>query len=180
MTFCTMIMGTNGVGKSTLARTIQQRLGGIQTYANEISYLSDGESFFLGKYAGVKLGGVDYINEAKKLAQIARKGLKTHKNCFMEGRYINTISQYLLNVLFSFDRQLVVLLYLPEDKIRERIIQRTGVFKGDMPYILKAQKNAMNAMVKYKAMGVPILCINTSEISPDDIADKILTYIKNN
>lgn len=46
MTSCTMIMGTNGVGKSTLARTIQQRLGGIQTYANEISYLSDGESFF--------------------------------------------------------------------------------------------------------------------------------------
>lgn len=98
----------------------------------------------------------------------------------MEGRYVNSISQYLLNVLFSFDHQLVVLLYLPEDKIRERIIQRTGVFKGDMPYILKAQKNAMNAMVKYKAMGVPILCINTSEISPDDIADKILTYIKNN
>lgn len=175
-----MIIGTNGVGKSTLARELMSALGGIEKYENQISYLADQESYFLGKYKGVKLGGVDYINKTRELANIAKKGLETHSNCFLEGRYINTFSQSLCNILFQFDKQLVVLLYLSEKMIRNRIIQRTGEFSGNMPYILKAQQLAMRAAVKYKAIGVPVLCVDTENASAKEIANKILTYIKNN
>lgn len=44
------IIGTNAVGKSTLARQLIETFGGVERVTDKITYCKDGETCFLGKY----------------------------------------------------------------------------------------------------------------------------------
>ena len=75
MTTCVFITGTNAVGKSSVARAIMDRCGGISAERDMVTYLADGVTCLAGHYLGCKYGGVDRITNAKGSSQVVLRSL---------------------------------------------------------------------------------------------------------
>ena len=127
MSTCVFIIGTNCVGKTTLATEIMSRFGGIKDAKGDTTYCRDKRVTFAGVYKeGSKYGGVDGLSQTKCLAGIVDRALQVSNVCFCEGSYINTFGVNLTNAIFTAKQQLVVLLYAPVEVIRARLQCRSG------------------------------------------------------
>ena len=162
------ITGTNAVGKSTLARTLQARFGGIASADKWLTACRDGRVCFAGKYEdGKKFGGVDGFNQTKCLEDVVR---------LCEGMYLHTFGINLTNAAFAGDSQLVVFLYAPVGEIHRRLLARAG--KGlTNDAVWKKQLNCATAARKWAEIGVPVMSFDTSRVSADIIADEIIKNI---
>lgn len=188
MTTCVFITGTNAVGKSSVARAIMERCGGISAERDMVTYLADGVTCLAGRYLGCKYGGVDRITNAKgssctsELANVVERGLAEREIIFCEGSFMNTFGMNLTNAMFKADRYPVVMLYADARTIWDRQNSRSNGKNGagrDFPKVLQRQKQCAVAAQKWHEIGVKVLQINTAEYNPLQIADTIYGTLEN-
>lgn len=188
MTTCVFITGTNAVGKSSVARAIMARCGGISAERDMVTYLADGVTCLAGRYLGCKYGGVDRITNAKgssctsELANVVERGLSERKVIFCEGSFMNTFGMNLTNAMFKADKHLVVNLYADARTLWNRLNGRSEGKNGngrDFPKVLNKQKQAAIAAQKWHEIGVKVLQINTAEYNPLQIVDTIYGTLEN-
>jgi len=175
---CVLITGTNAVGKSSLAKELIIRYGGIAKADKQLTSCNDPRVCFAGKYdLTKKYGGVDGFNQTKCLEEVVRAGLQRHDVVICEGMYLHTFGLNLLNAAFAADRQLVVFLYAPVAEINRRLLQRsqTGIANDA---VWKKQQATAVAAKKWASIGVPVLSFDTSEVSTGEVADQVITKIE--
>lgn len=182
------ITGTNAVGKSTLARSLIERFGGIYEERDCVTYCKDKRYGLAGLYKDKRYGGVDRITNDKgssctsRLAEVVSEGLKTADVMFCEGSFMNTFGLNLTNALFLGDAALVVSLYAPPAVIYQRLKNRSngmnGTGKRNWPSIFRRQTQALVAAQKYEQIGCKVLQFDTSVFSTEQIRDEIINALR--
>ena len=183
---CVFITGTNGVGKSSLARAAIKHFGGVKCEDGGVTYLRDGGVCLAGSYK-VKFGGVDWLRGGKGsstsvLASVVEEGLKTADIMICEGSFMNTFGLNLSNALFKAERHLVVNLYADPLVLHSRISARLGgdreaVAKRNWKQILSRQRDSMRAACKWRSIGVKVLQIDTSQASIEECFGQMLNAV---
>lgn len=177
MKSCVFITGTNCVGKTTLAKEIMRRFGGIKDTSSDTTYCRDNRATFAGVYKdGLKYGGVDRLNETKSLAGIVERALQVSDVCFCEGSYFDTFGMNLTNAMFKAQQHLYVFLYAPCEIIHKRLQERSG--KMITERIISKQHRTARAANKWQEIGVPVLCFDTSRTNAEEIAETIIQKLK--
>lgn len=171
------IIGTNAVGKSTLARLLIGRCGGVQRIDSDITYCGDGVHAFAGSYAGSTYGGVDAVKNEKgssctsRLAGIVEAALKTRDTVYCEGMMLHTFGINLTNAAFKGDRALVVFLYASPQVIDGRLLERSN--KRVTQSILKKQIATAASARRWAQIGVPVLTFDTGSVPIERVADRV-------
>lgn len=175
---CVFIIGTNAVGKSTLARELLSRRGGVKNITKLVTYCKDGKTAFGGSYGESATGcGVDKFSETKILQPIVREALLTRDVVICEGVYLHTFGLNLTNAIFEAEKQMVVFLYCPVHTIHERLLARAG--RGiTNTAIGNKQICCSKAVQKWAKIGVPVLCFDTSKVATTEIADQVDNKIR--
>lgn len=162
MKTCVFIIGTNSVGKSTLAKALIERFGGIRETTKELTFCNDSRVCFAGRYRNeTRYGGVDAFNCTRVLPDVVERGLEKCEVIFCEGSYFDTFGLNLTNAMFRAQRHLVVFLYANGAVLHSRLLERGKVGLSDKT--LPKQKNACRAAGKWAEIGVPVICFNTGE-----------------
>lgn len=183
MKTCVFITGTNAVGKSSLAKALIARYGGIKSASKTLTVCRNERVCLAGHYEnGSKYGGVDTIKNDKGssctslLEGVVREGLSSHDIILCEGMYLHTFGINLTNAAFVADKQLLVFLYCPVQEIHRRLLERSG--KGlTNDAVWKKQLNCATAAKKWASIGVPVLSIDTSQIGTDAAAQMVINKI---
>lgn len=177
MTTCVFITGTNAVGKTSVAKALIARYGGIRQATKWLTYCKDPRVCFAGKYDPERtFGGVDGFNQTKCLEGVVRKGLESCDIIICEGMYLHTFGLNLTNAAFAADRQMLAFLYAPPAVIHERLVSRAG--KGiASTAVIQKQNNCFVAAKKWASIGVPVLMFDTSQKGVDEITDAITVKI---
>lgn len=180
-----LITGTNAVGKSSLAKAVMERMGGVDRTEGDVTY-TRGNVAFAGRY-DTRYGGVDRITNEKgssctsALAGVVEQALRKADTVFCEGMYLNTFGLNLSNALFKGEKALVVSLWAAPTVIYERVCARSngkyGNGKRAWETIMNKQRQAMIAARKWQSIGVPVLQVNTGEVGPDALADAVLKKV---
>ena len=188
MKIVVFITGTNAVGKSTLARSLINRFGGICEERACTTYCKDKRYGLAGRYKDQRYGGVDRITNDKgssctsRLAEVVKEGLQTADVIFCEGSYMNSFGLNLTNALFLGDKAIVVSLYAPPAVLYERLNKRSNGMKGTVkrnwPTIFRKQKQAMIAAQKYEKIGCKVLQFDTSVFSTEQIRDESINALR--
>lgn len=176
---CVFIIGTNGVGKSSVARGLQKKYGGIESSTSELTICKDHRVCFAGKYVdGSKYGGVDSLNKTGSLREIVSKALKEHDVIFCEGSFLGTFGINTTTAIMQAERQLIVLLVASPSVLSKRLAERAKdkEKQNKLPKttILNKQRRCIRAAKKYKAAFVPVLTIITDNLSVEQISDLII------
>lgn len=181
------IIGTNGVGKSTIARSLMDYYGGPVREEAQVVYTRTGRVAFAGSYTS-KFGGVDRLKNEDgttgtgALAGVVERGLRLADTIFCEGSYMDTFGLNLSNALFKGDRALVVSLYADGLALYNRLNARSAGQRGDgqrdYAKILQKQRRTMVAARKWASIGVPVLQFDTSKDSVEAIRDAIINKLK--
>lgn len=170
---CVFIIGTNASGKSTVARKLIERFGGIDSYTDGISSTPAGVAF-AGRY-DVKYGGVDNLNGTTILRDIVKKALKSTDCIICEGMRLKCWGPNLTHAMFNADRQIVIFLYAPLEEIRKRLAERSnGTLSKD---IIRGQRESAHSAKKWQAAGCDVVAIDTTKQTADQIADFIINKI---
>ncbi len=187
MKTCVFITGTNGVGKSALARAVINRYGGIDRVKNNVTYCAESNICLAGKYGECRYGGVDRITNDKgssctsMLAEVVEEGLSNADVIFCEGSFMNTFGLNLTNAMFKADRHLIVSLYSDIKTICNRIIGRSngknGTGKRNWSKIVQKQKQAMIAARKWQSIGVKVLQLNTGTMTVEEELEQVIKTI---
>lgn len=172
MKTCVFITGTNSVGKTTLAKALIQRFGGIRETTKELTFCNDSRVCFAGRYKDEsRFGGVDVFNCTRVLSDVVEKGLESCDIVFCEGSYLDTFGINLTNAMFQAQKHLVVFLYADSVVLQSRLLERG---KEGLSYrTLPKQKNACKAANKWAEIGVPVMCYNTGEFSLDEETEEV-------
>ena len=119
MKTCVFITGTNSVGKTTLAKALIERFGGIKETAKELTFCNDSRVCFAGRYRDEnRFGGVDALNCTRVLPDVVAKGLERCEVIFCEGSYLDTFGMNLTDAMFKAQRHLIVFLYADSKTIQ--------------------------------------------------------------
>lgn len=181
---CVFIIGTNAVGKSSLARELIARYGGILSTDSKLTICKDSRVCLAGQYnLDKRYGGVDCIKNDKgsscssRLKEIAEEGLKTSDVIICEGMILHTFGLNLLNAAFVAKKQLVVFLYAPVIEIHRRLLNRsqTGIKTEN---VWKKQKATAVSARKWASIGVPVLSYDTSKTAIKDIASQVINKLE--
>ena len=170
-----MITGTNGVGKTTLAKKLIELNGGIKSFKDNITYC--GRVSFAGKFTET-YGGVDFLRETKCLANIAEHAFIESDVFVCEGSYLHTFGINLTNLLFVGDLNLVVNLSTDVKTLVKRILNRTWkIDKKKLAYIVEKQSQTIISAKKFSSIGVPVKFFDTNKTTTEDIAKEIMDFI---
>lgn len=169
-----LIYGTNGVGKTTLAKEIIKRCGGIEKFEADITYLRNGKVSLAGKYS-VKYGGLDWLNSTKILPTLAMEAFKRSDTLIIEGKMSGSFDGNIGVTSYAADSVLCIPLFCNLKTLDERIKQRGG--GGVTEHIVKDQKKALNISKKWKEAGAVIMPFDTSTMNAETIADDVLKKI---
>ena len=178
-----MISGGNGSGKSTLARALMNKAGGIASTSREITVCNDKRYAFAGKYNSSKYGGVDAINNTKELADIAEIAFKECEVFIAEGCNLGTFGMNMQNAFFKAQNQLLIFLYADTETIKRRLLNRVNTKADDdkaqkrLTTAMNRAKNARRAAVKWKSIGVQVVCVNTAAMDAEKCADCLFELI---
>ena len=180
MTTCVFLTGTNAVGKSSVARAIIERCGGIDKVEGQVTYCKDGKTALAGSYL-CKYGGVDRVTNSKgssctsELPNVVERALQNRSIVFCEGSFMNTFGLNLTNAMFKADKHLVVNLYADAKTIWDRLNTRSNgkCGKRDFKGILNKQRSAAVAATKWHSIGVVVLQVDTARYTPQEIVDII-------
>lgn len=181
------IIGTNGVGKSTVARALLDYYGGPALEEDQVVYARRGRVAFAGSY-GAKYGGVDRLkNEdgstgTSALAGVVERALRKADAIVCEGSYMDTFGLNLSNALFKGTASLVVSLFADGVTLYHRLESRSagqrGDGKRDYGRIYAKQRRTMVAARKWESIGVPVLQFNTAQVSVEAIRDAIVCRLQ--
>lgn len=170
---CIFIIGTNAVGKSTVARKLIERFGGVDNYTDGISHTKQGVCF-AGRY-NVKFGGVDSLYSTTILRDIVKKALETSDCIVCEGMRLKCWGPNLTHAMFNADRQIVVFLYSPLQEIARRLAERSnGKLSKD---VIRGQRESAHTDKKWQNSGCDVTAIDTTKQTPDQIADFVINKI---
>lgn len=172
------IIGTNAVGKTTLARSIIEYAGGISYIKDDVTYCCDNKTSVIGNYLeGKKIAGVDEFGETKFLSNKI-KSVDSEIVVF-EGLKCGTFGLSIQSALFSGTDSFIIFLYASAKVIQERLLKRSN--KGiQSASVLIQQKNNLRAAIKYKEIGVKVVSINTDELTPEQIFNEVKSKIYTN
>lgn len=178
MKTCVFITGTNAVGKSTLAKELISRYGGILSSDKTLTVCNDTRITLAGHYDPEKrYGGVDGFNQTKCLEDVVKNALRGHEVVICEGMYMHTFGMNLMRAAFAAEKQLVVFLYAPVAEIHRRLLERSG--KGlTNEAVWRKQLNTATAAKKWASIGVPVLSFDTSVTSLKQVADTVTAKIE--
>ena len=167
-----MIIGTNAVGKSSLARELINRAGGIAYVANRTTYCNDNKTAVLGDYSKHKnIEGVDAFGETKCLSELIKQ--TGREIVVFEGLKCGTFGLSINKALVdNSGGQIIIFLYASAKTINERLKERSGTGIKTKA-VLTQQKCNLRAALKYKEIGVKVVSFNTDEISTKEIADNV-------
>lgn len=172
MKTCIFITGTNSVGKTTLAKALIERFGGIRETTKELTFCNDSRVCFAGRYKNeTRYGGVDTFNCTRVLPDVVAKGLECCEVVFCEGSYLDTFGMNLTDAMFKAQKHLVVFLYADGAVLHSRLLGRGKVGLSDMT--MPKQKNACKAARKWAEIGVPVMCFDTGKISLDEEVETV-------
>lgn len=172
MKTCVFITGTNSVGKTTLAKALIERFGGIKETTKELTFCNDSRVCFAGRYrAETRYGGVDVFNCTRVLPDVVEKAFKQCDIIFCEGSYLDTFGMNLTDAMFKAQKHLVVFLWADSLTLNSRLLERGK--KGLSAQTFPKQKNACKATKKWAEIGVPVLCINTGTVSLDEEVETV-------
>lgn len=170
-----LIIGTNAVGKTSLARELIKKAGGISEIVNRVTYCNDGKTALIGDYSKhKKIEGVDSFGETRFLSDLIKS--VDREVVVFEGLKCGTFGLSIQQALFQGTEQLLVFLYASPNTINKRLIERSGSGIKSLA-VLKQQKANLNAAIKYKEIGVNVVSFNTDNTSVNEIADEILSKI---
>lgn len=177
MKTCVFITGTNGVGKTTLAKGLIKHFGGIKQASKTITRCEDERVCFAGKYsAESKFGGVDSFGSTRWLADVVKEGLATSDVIVCEGSYLDTIGMNLTNAAFVADKQLVVFLFCEGSTLKERLQNRSH---GQVCKEIIARHNrCVRASQKWAEIGVPVLAIDTSSAGTENVTKQVIDKLE--
>ena len=177
MKTCVFITGTNAVGKSSLAKELIRRFGGIKSADKWLTICNDERVCFAGKYIdGKKFGGVDGFNQTKCLESVVRKALTQHDMIFCERMYLHTFGLNLTNAMFAADKHLLCFLYAPVATINDRLLERAQEGLKNAA-VWQKQLNCATAAKKWASIGVPVLSFDTSKTSTAEAAESIIAKL---
>ena len=181
---CVFICGTNCTGKTTVAKALQARFGGIRATTSDTTYCNDSRACFAGRYkTDGKHGGVDVLNRTDTLAGIVKNGLQTADVVFCEGSYLDTFGQNLLNAIFAGEKQLYVFLYCSQKILTERNWARLddknrgGQRQEVIARMMNKQRRVLSSAKKYASIGVPVLTIDSGTTPTEAIVEQILNRL---
>ena len=171
------ITGTNCAGKSTLARDLIRHYGGIKEEEETLTICADVRVTFAGTGYDVSSTncGVDKIKNTRSLAKVVKQGMIRSDCVICEGSFLNTFGMNLTNALFCGEQALVVFLYANLSVINRRRVERSG--KPLNGHIVQRQRGAVRAAVKWQDIGVPVLTIDTSTRTPEQIAEIVINKL---
>lgn len=179
MKACVFIIGTNGVGKSTLAKAIIELCGGIDNdkTTKEITYCNNGKVSLAGNYHK-KFCGLDSLGQTKILATLCEQALAKSDVFISEGCRMNTLGMSMTNAMFKADAYLVVSLYTDMLTIYNRLQERTGSEKKrDYKQIQALQRQSMKVAKKWQSIGVHVVQLNSSGHTPTEEAGMVLNEL---
>lgn len=177
MKSCVFLIGTNGSGKTSIAKQLIQLMGGVTQSNKWITRVQNKSYCFAGKYNDTsKYGGVDGWGAVRPLPGVVEEALKDHDCIICEGVKLHSNGPYLCNALFKAERQMVFLLYAPPQVLHDRLIKRSG--NGVTKEILKDQQACARSLSKWALYGVLTQCIDTSKHSVEECAKIILNKIQ--
>lgn len=175
---CVFLIGGNLAGKSTVARALAEKLGGLRECREQITWLGDGNSCMAGIYKpDSPHGGVDRLNNTAVLRSVVERGLKDCDLIICEGSFLDTFGNNLTNAIFAAKRQLVVHLWCTPTVLYQRQQSRPNHY-GEWDSIIKKHQRVARVSAKWASIGVPVLRFNTAEKSPETIADEILKHLQ--
>lgn len=176
MKTCVFITGTNSVGKTTLAKALIERFGGIRETTKDLTFCNDSQVCFAGRYKDEsRFGGVDVFNCTRVLSDVVEKGLESCDIVICEGMYLHTFGLNLTNAMFKAQKHLVVFLYAGGVILNSRLLQRGK--KGLSERTLPTQKCACQSIKKWIEIGVPVLCYNTGECELETEIEEVYNKI---
>lgn len=171
MKTCIFLIGTNCVGKTTLAKSILKDNGWIGSYEDKITYSKNKKIAFAGKYDDGKFGGVDGLGEVKNLHSIVETALMNCNTIVCEGVKLHSFGLSLQKAIFKAKRQLVVFLYCPSIELSKRLQERSN---GKLTKeIMKDQRSTFNSLRKWGSIGVQTLKFDTSKTDIETIKRNI-------
>ena len=179
MKACVFIIGTNGTGKSTLAKAIIELCGGIDNdnTTKEITYCKKGKVSLAGSYQK-KFCGLDSLGQTKILATLCEQALNKSDVFISEGCRMNTLGMSMTNAMFKADVYLVVSLYTDMLTIYNRLQDRTGSDKKrDYKQIQALQRQSMKVAKKWQSIGVNVVQYNSAEHTPSEEANMVLNEL---
>lgn len=179
---CVFIIGTNGSGKSSVARCLQRKFGGIAGTSELLTLCNDPRVCFAGKYApDGSYGGVDSLNNTRSLRGIVAEALKTHDVIFCEGSYLDTFGVNTTTAIMQAERQLIVLLVASPAILGKRLAERSKrkekQNKVVKTTILNKQRRCINVACKYQQAYCPVMAFPTDKVPSENIADKIIDWL---
>lgn len=165
------IVGTNGVGKTTVAKKVIELCGGVVSYENNLTRTKKG-LYLAGKYDGVKNGGVDGIYSGDKLFEIT-KVLKDNDVFLGEGSRIKSNS--FMSTIFLAERKYIIFLYAPALVIQERLSERSN--NNITKKVLLNQIECKRKIKDWKSWGIRVHSFDTSKTEIEMIAKFIYNLI---
>ena len=153
--------------------------GGVEKITKEATF-TKGNAGFAGKYiAGSAYGGVDTLSCTRTLQAVVKSVLAKKDIVYCEGSYLHTFGMNLLNAMFAAQRYLVVSLYAPESVIKERLNMRKkdSSRQNNLEGILQRQNTALASALKWASIGVDVIQFDTSTISAEEIALRIIEKV---
>lgn len=177
MKTCIYIIGTNGVGKTTLAKELIKKFGGIKESSRKLTTCNDNETCLAGFYdADKKYGGVDGLNSTKVLEEIVACALSKYERIICEGSFLNSFGINLTNAIFRAETQLVIFLYAPIPVLNNRLSERSGnkISKS----VINKQNGCLRSARKWAQIGVPVLSFDTSKTDMSLIVESIKERLK--
>lgn len=172
------IIGTNCAGKSTLARELIERFGGVKSEQGTFTICNDARHCFAGTgYAAATTQcGVDKLHTTTMLADTVKLALTQGDCVFCEGQNLNTIGMNLTNAIFQGEKQLVIFLYASPRILNNRRLARSGKVLNKQ--MLRKQSGNARAAAKWQKIGVSVVAIDTSDKTPRQIADIVIEKLQ--
>lgn len=160
-----LIVGTNGVGKSTLMRAVIRGLGGQHESSDKfITTVNNNKDIcIIGPYGASKccVGGDSFCaTSGRDILTTIQEAKKSYRIVLCEGRYIATFSNSRINAYFSGGTKVIAIhLSGDENYIKKNIEARGGKFSAHM---VKGVRSISNWLKKIGTIGALTLEIPPS------------------
>ena len=167
---CVVISGTHCVGKSTLVRNLLEKHGGGRARADRV-ISADGVLTALGRKYDVRSTNTPGTDRLKKGELESALDNLTTPIAIAEGFKVTTFGTCPLRFLFAGQKQLVIVLDAKWKTLVDRKEARQG-YRTLPEKTIQKRKNAITNIKKYRSIGVPVVLIDTTALTPDEVCER--------
>lgn len=172
---CVYLIGTNCAGKTSVAKALINKLGGVRACKNGVTYTNGGVAF-AGKY-DVKYGGVDNLNCTRILADVVSTAFISVDTIICEGVRLKSFGGNLTRAMYLADRRYVFYLHVGVQELRRRLFLRSATSEPTKE-TLHQIKECNSAIKKWQSHGCNTAVFDTEKWSIDEMAECIIKLIR--